>query len=92
MGTQTAIAAKIIDKEGDYILAVKDNQKALREEVETTCNRNRSVFDYTEVEKGHGFNIENTRLIVSCDGMPFFNSRICFKKAKFVFPNNSIES
>ncbi|KAA6314622.1 hypothetical protein EZS27_034788, partial [termite gut metagenome] len=33
MGTQTAIAAKIIDKEGDYILAVKDNQKALREEV-----------------------------------------------------------
>jgi predicted transposase YbfD/YdcC len=47
MGTQTAIAAKIIDKEGDYILEVKDNQKALREEVETTCNRNRSVFDYT---------------------------------------------
>ncbi|KAA6341357.1 hypothetical protein EZS27_010845, partial [termite gut metagenome] len=38
----------------DYILAVKDNQKALREEVETTCNRNRSVFDYTEVEKGNG--------------------------------------
>jgi predicted transposase YbfD/YdcC len=54
MGTQTAIAAKIIDKEGDYILAVKDNQKALREEVETTCKYNRSVVDYEEVEKGNG--------------------------------------
>jgi hypothetical protein len=33
MGTQTAIAEKIIEKEADYILAVKDNQKGLREEV-----------------------------------------------------------
>lgn len=54
MGTQTAIAEKIIDREANYILAVKDNQKALREEVEATCNRNRPVFDFTEVEKGHG--------------------------------------
>ncbi|KAA6316899.1 hypothetical protein EZS27_032862 [termite gut metagenome] len=68
MGTQTAIAAKIIDKEGHYILAVKDNQKALREEVETTCNRNRSVFDYTEVEKGHG-RIETRRCEVVEKGL-----------------------
>jgi len=54
MGTQTAIAEKIIEKEADYILAVKDNQKALREEVETTCNRFRPAFDDTEEEKGHG--------------------------------------
>jgi predicted transposase YbfD/YdcC len=54
MGTQTAIAEKIIDHEADYILAVKDNQKVLREEVETTCHRHRAVVDYTEIDKGHG--------------------------------------
>jgi predicted transposase YbfD/YdcC len=54
MGTQTAITQKIIDKEADYILAVKDNQKTLRQEVEATCNRHRPVKDTTDVEKGHG--------------------------------------
>ncbi|GHV44152.1 ISAs1 family transposase [Bacteroidia bacterium] len=54
MGTQTAIAAKIIEKEADYILSVKDNQKSLRQEVEATCKRNRPVADCTTVEKGHG--------------------------------------
>jgi predicted transposase YbfD/YdcC len=54
MGTQTAIAEKIIEKEGDYILAVKGNQGCLEEEVHTTCKRNRPVFDTCTVEKGHG--------------------------------------
>ncbi|OAV64158.1 Transposase [Bacteroidales bacterium Barb4] len=30
--TQTAIAEKIVEKEADYILVIKDNQKTLREE------------------------------------------------------------
>jgi predicted transposase YbfD/YdcC len=50
MGTQTIIAEKIIKKEADYILTVKDNQKGLMEEVGATCNRHRSVM----TEKGHG--------------------------------------
>jgi predicted transposase YbfD/YdcC len=54
MGTQTAIAEKIIEKEGDYILAVKGNQGSLEEEVHTTCKRNRPVYDTSTVEKGHG--------------------------------------
>ena len=33
MGTQTAIAEKIKIKKGDYVLAVKDNQKILFEEI-----------------------------------------------------------
>jgi predicted transposase YbfD/YdcC len=68
MGTQTAIAAKIIAKEADYILAVKDNQKALREEVEATCSRNRPALDYTEVDKGHG-RIETRRCEVFEKGL-----------------------
>jgi predicted transposase YbfD/YdcC len=54
MGTQTAIAKKIIEKEGDYILAVKGNQGTLEEEVHSTCKRNPPVFDSIVVEKGHG--------------------------------------
>ena len=34
MGCQRAIARKIIDKRADYVLALKDNQGTLREDVE----------------------------------------------------------
>jgi predicted transposase YbfD/YdcC len=54
MGTQTAIAEKIIEKKGNYILAVKDNQKKLEEEVQLTCKQRRPLFDTCEIEKGHG--------------------------------------
>ena len=65
---------KIVEKQADYILAVKDNQKTLREEVEATCNQNQPVSDYSDTEKGHG-RIETRRcqvfekgLIVDCEG------------------------
>ncbi|GHT28320.1 hypothetical protein AGMMS49574_02380 [Bacteroidia bacterium] len=67
-GTQTAIAAKIIGREADYILVVKDNQKALREEVEATCSRNQPAFDYTEMDKEHG-RIETRRCEVFEKGL-----------------------
>jgi len=68
MGTQTKIAEKIIEEEGDYILAVKGNQGALEEEVKSTCNRNRPVSDTTKVEKGHG-RIETRRCEVFNKGL-----------------------
>ena len=74
MGTQRSVAKKIVDKQADYILTVKDNQKSLREEVESTCNRDKPVSDYTDIEKGHG-RIETRRcqvfekgLIVDAEG------------------------
>lgn len=54
MGTQVAIAEKIIAKGADYILAVKDNQKTLQEEVAVVCKNSKPVADYTEVNKDHG--------------------------------------
>ena len=53
MGTQTAIARKIIENEGDYILAVKGNQGSLEKEVHATCSRNTPVSDTCEVDKGY---------------------------------------
>ena len=68
MGTQTAIAKKIIENGGDYILAVKGNQGTLEEEVHATCKRNTPVSDRVTVEKGHG-RIETRRCEVFEKGL-----------------------
>ena len=74
LGTQRAIAEKIIENGGDYILAVKGNQGSLEEEVHTTCKQNRPIVDSCTVEKGHG-RVETRRcevfekgLIADADG------------------------
>jgi len=68
MGTQTAIARKIIESGGDYILAVKGNQGSLEDEVHATCNRYAAVSDSCEVDKGHG-RIETRRCEVFEKGL-----------------------
>jgi predicted transposase YbfD/YdcC len=73
MGCQTAIADKIIAGGGDYILAVKDNQKTLHEEIKLLfseaipANFEHMGYDKHEtVEKGHG-RIETRRVWVTRD-------------------------
>lgn len=54
MGTQTAIAEKIIDKGAHYILAVKENQKSLSDEIidEFRFGKKAEVFEHLDI--GHG--------------------------------------
>ncbi len=61
MGTQTEIASQIIDQEGDYALALKENQGTMYEGVsETFALALKDQFaqtqheSYRTVEKGHG--------------------------------------
>jgi predicted transposase YbfD/YdcC len=61
MGTQTKIAEQIIDQEGEYALALKDNQGNLYAEVKATfalAEKERFLPQHWEsdrqVEKGHG--------------------------------------
>lgn len=58
MGTQKAIADKIIKKKADYCLAVKDNQKGLLEDIrpffEADTERDDSDDSYETLEKAHG--------------------------------------
>jgi predicted transposase YbfD/YdcC len=68
IGTQTAIAKKIIKNGGDYILAVKGNQGSLEEEVHATCKRDIPISDTCQVEKGHG-RIETRRCEVFEKGL-----------------------
>ena len=55
MGTQTAIADKIIKKKADYCLAVKENQKTLLEDIVPFFEMSQEPDDhYHTVEKAHG--------------------------------------
>jgi predicted transposase YbfD/YdcC len=71
MGTQKAIAKQIIDKEGDYVLALKGNQGTLNEDIrlflEMELKKKSSTViedSYEEADKGHG-RIEMRKCIVS---------------------------
>lgn len=53
MGCQTNIAEKIIEQGADYILAVKDNQKKLHEEIQQAFSLYKCE-SFETVEKDHG--------------------------------------
>ena len=54
MGCQKEIVEKIIDKKGDYILQVKDNQKNLKQQVEKLFKRQSIKNESIEHDIGHG--------------------------------------
>jgi predicted transposase YbfD/YdcC len=54
MGAQTKIAEEIVKGKGDYILALKGNQKELREEVESIFRVQKPEAVSEATEKGHG--------------------------------------
>lgn len=72
MGCQSAIAKKIIDKKGDYVLAVKDNQKNIHEQlkwffadVELPQDlADGIVSEHSTFDKGHG-RLERRHFLVS---------------------------
>jgi predicted transposase YbfD/YdcC len=77
IGCQTTITESIVERGGDYVLPVKDNQPTLHHEVletftEADDSRRRSVdepvrpeiLEYEETEKGHG-RLETRRVRVS---------------------------
>lgn len=55
MGCQKEIARKIVqEKKASYVLAVKDNQKGLHEQILETAKMVRPSSTFTEVDAGHG--------------------------------------
>jgi len=55
MGTQTNIATKIIENGADYILAVKENQEQLLEEIKDEFRFSKQVVETsTDIDFGHG--------------------------------------
>ncbi|WP_094152553.1 ISAs1 family transposase [Flavobacterium psychrophilum] len=54
MGTQTNIVDKIIKNEADYILAFKDNQKQLLEEIKDEFRFGKEIELVSNIDIGHG--------------------------------------
>lgn len=54
MGCQKDIAKKIIDAKADYILAVKNNQKSLYEQIQTAFSHQTIESENKTEEKNHG--------------------------------------
>lgn len=65
MGCQKTIARVIADKKAHYILAVKANQLALLEEIETAFTLSPISSKSTTKEKGHGREEERTCDVIS---------------------------
>jgi predicted transposase YbfD/YdcC len=69
MGTQRNIAEKIVEKEGDYVLSLKANQKTLLDDVALFLNDPERVPDgpsHTTVDADHG-RVETRTATVSID-------------------------
>ncbi len=66
MGCQREIAQRIIDKKGDYVLAVKDNQGLLAEQVRDSFLLLPSDAVAEEIDCGHG-RVEQRRCSVIAD-------------------------
>lgn len=66
MGTQTNIAEKIINNGADYILAVKENQKQLLEEIKDEFKFSKAIDTNINIDYGHG-RIETRKCSVISD-------------------------
>jgi predicted transposase YbfD/YdcC len=64
MGCQRDIAAKIVEKSGDYLLAIKDNQLTLKEETEALFNAIAVQSTDKQITKDHGRIEERTCQVI----------------------------
>ena len=65
MGCQKNIAETIVKKEGHYVLAVKDNQKALHQEIHEAFKTTVKSDIYTTISKDHGRIEERTCSVIN---------------------------
>ncbi len=89
MGTQTDIAEKIINNGADYILAVKENQKQLLEEIKDEFKFSKNIETDTNIDIGHG-RIETRTCSVISDFLFIENKNDKWKKLKQVIKIESI--
>jgi predicted transposase YbfD/YdcC len=54
MGCQSAIAEKIVEQKADYVLAVKENQAHLLDDLKEAFEQTPQTDHYTTTEKSHG--------------------------------------
>jgi predicted transposase YbfD/YdcC len=73
MGCQEKIAEKIVAKEGDYVLAVKENQPSLMDDIKKAFENEEAASIETFSEIGHGRTEKRTTSVINkidCIGRP----------------------
>lgn len=88
MGTQKGIAKKIIDKQADYILAVKDNQLQLLQDIKDEFRFSKHVATHTNENLDHG-RIE-TRICSVINDFQFLNKNTDWVALKSIVKIESI--
>lgn len=69
MGCQKSVAQAIVDRQADYVLALKDNHPTLHEDIATWldyCDARGDVHQVESIEKDHG-RLETRRVVVSTE-------------------------
>ncbi len=89
MGTQTQIADKIIDKQADYILSVKGNQKELFEQIKDEFRFAKEIDFNETIDCGHG-RIETRKCTVISDFKFIENTNDKWKKLRQIVKIESI--
>jgi len=89
MGTQTNIANKIIENKADYILAVKENQEQLSEEIKDEFRFSKNIETDINVDYGHG-RIETRKCSVISDFQFIENSNNEWNKLNQVIKIESL--
>lgn len=82
MGTQKEIAAKIIDNQADYILAVKDNQPQLLQDIKDEFRFSKQIATHTNENLDHG-RIE-TRICSIISDFQFLNDNLDWTALKSI--------
>jgi predicted transposase YbfD/YdcC len=98
MGCQTAIAEKIIEKEADYILAVKGNQPKLEDDVVRVVERSEPSSQTQQEEKDHGrmetrscFVYDDLSLMESSGRWPSIQSMIKIESKRYIYSTGKHE-
>lgn len=88
MGTQLEIAEKIVEKGADYILAVKDNQKELHEQINDEYRFAKNLSSKEMIDFGHG-RVETRKCSVITDFKFVENENDKWKELKCIIKMES---
>lgn len=89
MGCQKQIASKIVEKQANYVLMVKDNQKQLKEDIQLTFSERVKLSVDTQNEIGHGrieirtcYTTDDLTLIRASDDWTSINSVVTIESKR----------
>ena len=99
MGCQQQIAAQIIDQQADYVLAVKQNQEHLLDDIKEAFEQTPQSASFSSIEKSHGRIEKRTcKLITDMDWIckqhnwKNLQSIICIESGRTILSTGEIQS